>query len=164
MNKGSNPGRLLVLALVCAAAMPVAAQNLGLGAGSRSSEDSTRNRYGNGDEGTAPRRSQMNKRLGLSARRIVPLDPKVFEARGRELQGRFYEIDAPVGRAEAGGKPYAASARDPEIHRKGGRQWMIWAGVAGLAGASAGVVGYMLMSHAHPTAPPPKDIVLTDGP
>lgn len=106
----------------------------------------------------------MTKRLGLSARRNGVFDPKVFEARGRELQGQFYEIGGPIDTKRARATKAFADTDNAAIQRKGGTQWMIWAGVAGLAGASAGAVGYLYMSKAHPSAPPPNHIVVTDKP
>lgn len=104
----------------------------------------------------------MNKRLGLSARRPQVFDPKVYEARGRELQGQFYEIGGPVD-TRRGTDPFGPmNPDDGTALRKGRTQWMFWAGVAGVAGASAGVVGYLLLQNSHPSAPPPKYIVVTD--
>jgi hypothetical protein len=169
MEKGSCRLWLAALAIALGAGRDAGAQNLGLGTGSRSSApDSAQDaRSGWNEEGSAPRRSQMNKRLGLSARRALAFDPKIYEARGRELQGLFYEIGGPAEgrrdlpvRTPAGGFP----AGELAAQRKGRTQWMVWAGVAGLAGASAGAVGWLLLQKSHPTAPPPKELLITDEP
>jgi hypothetical protein len=164
MKRGSGLGWLAVLAFaLCGTG--VKAQNLGLGAGSRPSSDSAQaGRSGWKDESAPPRGAQMTKRLGLSARRNGVFDPKVFEARGRELQGQFYEIGGPVDTKSRRTAKAFADTDNATIQRKGGTQWMIWAGVAGLAGASAGAVGYLYMTKAHPTAPPPISIIVTDKP
>jgi hypothetical protein len=115
-----------------------------------------------GEEAPAARKTQLNRRLGLSARKGQGFDPKVFEARGRELQGQFYEIGTPANPTQHTGMP-VNSGSEVLIQRKSQRQWLFWVGMAGVAGASAGAVGFVLMSKAHPAgAPPPKDLVLTD--
>ena len=49
--------------------------------------------------------------------------------------------------------------------KSGSKQWLIWVGVAGVAGASAGAIGYFLMTSSHPaTAPPDIPLNLDDGP
>lgn len=106
----------------------------------------------------------MAKRLGLSSRHAGGFDPKVFEARGRELQGQFYEIGGPIDTKRERTAKSFGDTDNAGIERKGGTQWMIWAGVAGLAGASAGAIGYLYMYKAHPSAPPPNRIVVTDKP
>lgn len=164
MKQGSSLGWLAVLAVAFCGPLPAKAQSLGLGTGSRPQADSLQEyRNGSGEESAQPRRSQMNKRLGLTARRGGAFDPKVFEARGRELQNQFYEIGGPVegGRESIGPGP-AGQAGDASAGRKARRQWMLWVGVAGVAGASAGAVGYLLMSNSHPAAPPPNIITVKD--
>jgi hypothetical protein len=159
----------MLAAGLCAAPL-AGAQNLGLGTGSRNSggDSSAQDSRSSGEheDGTAPRRNQMNKRLGLAARRNQAFDPKVYEARGRDLQGQFYEIggmtdprkDEPTRAAGNTG------TEDFAYQRKGRAQWMVWVGVAGLAGASAGAVGWLYLQKAHPTAVPPKYIDLSDEP
>jgi hypothetical protein len=162
-----KPGLALgtVMAFLAVAFAP--AQNLGLGTGSRAPDDSaavdSRDR---GEEAPAPRKSQLNRRLGLTARRGKDFDPKVFEARGRELTGQFYEIGSPAPKQKnspvSAGNPSDPMASQP---KNGGRQWLFWVGVAGVAGASAGAVGYLLMDQAHPaSAPPAQDLIITDDP
>lgn len=164
MKPGSSLGLWALLAVLGATA-PAGAQNLGLGAGSRSASDSAREyRSGGNEDSPAPRRQQMNKRLGLTARRNAAFDPKIFEARGRELQGQFYEIGTPVTGVSMRPGAAPSAAQDGEVRRKGSRQWMIWAGVAGAVGVSAGAAGYLLLTNAHPTAPPPVKIEITDDP
>lgn len=164
MKPGSALGVLVALTAIALAP----AQNLGLGAGSSRSgpsEDSTAVLDGQDREGEtpAPRKNQMNRRLGLSARRGKDFDPKVFEARGRELQGQFYEIGTPVN-SKASERPQSPTASNL-IRKDGSRQWLLWVGIAGVTGISAGTVGYLLMNKSHPTsAPPAKSLVLTDEP
>lgn len=166
MKTGSCLGAFAALvALVLLPASRADAQNLGLGTGSRSqspAEDSAAGGRLERDEEPASTR-RMNKRLGLSARRATVFDPKTFEARGRELQGQFYEIGTA---ADQRNSPKAPSGPGGEagLQRKGRNQWMFWVGIAGLAGASAGAVGFVMMSKAHPSAPPPQDLVITDSP
>jgi hypothetical protein len=145
------------------------AQNLGLGTGSHptASEDSAaalEGRTDRPDESVAPRKTQINRRLGLTARRPKEFDPKLFEARGRELQGQFYEIGTP-----ANPKPFGSTPASPggtvSAQKGSSRQWLFWVGVAGVTGVSAGTVGFLLMNKAHPaSAPPDKPLVLTDEP
>jgi hypothetical protein len=167
MKQGSSLGWPAMLAAALCAAPLAGAQNLGLGTGSRYSGDSSAQdprSSGGHEDGAAPRRSQLNKRLGLAARRGQAFDPKVFEARGRELQGQFYEIGGMADpRKEEPNRP-AEGSEDFAYQRKGRTQWMVWVGVAGLAGASAGAVGWLYLQKAHPTAAPPKYIDLSDEP
>lgn len=160
---GAPLALLAVGALVLLPTKPIYGQNLGLGTGSRSQsqvEDSTLRERGDLEDAPAAAR-KMHKRLGLSARRNSAFDPKLFEARGRELQGQFYEIGTSANPRHASSSPMDAGS-EAVLQRKGRNQWMLWVGVAGLAGASAGVVGFVLMSKAHPAAPPPEDLVITD--
>lgn len=156
----------MLAAALCA--VPFAgAQNLGLGTGSRNSGSDSAQEYrssGDRDEASAPRKTQFNKRLGLTARRGQVFDPKFYEARGRELQGTFYEIGGPVESRKDSPFRSSGTAEDGISQRKGRTQWMVWAGVAGLAGASAGAVGWLYLQKAHPTAPPPKYIDISDEP
>jgi hypothetical protein len=167
MKQGSSLGWSATLAAALCAAPLAGAQNLGLGTGSRySGGDSAQDSRSSGghDEGSAPRKTQLNKRLGLTARRGQAFDPKFYEARGRELQGQFYEIGGFVdSRRDA---PYRSSgnAEDVAYQHKSGNQWLVWVGVAGLAGASAGAVGWLYLQKAHPTATAPKYIDVSDEP
>ncbi|GEM_PF-2309283 len=167
-----RPGSTLAGFILLGAAILSPAQNLGLGTGSRSSttSDSTnqsqavqgRNAASDRQDDSAPRKSQMSKRLGLLGRKGGPFDPKVYEARGRDLQGQFYEIG---GSAASGPSKWpTTTATEPGFAKQdgGGRQWMFWVGVAGVAGVSAGAVGYIMMAKAHPTTPPPKELNLSD--
>jgi hypothetical protein len=159
-----KPGLALGAMMVAATVGLAPAQNLGLGTGSRAStsEDSTAAMDGRGED--APRKSQLNRRLGLGARR-KDFDPKVFEARGRELQGQFYEIGTPAGPKEYGSSPMpGGGSASTAIRKDGSKQWLFWVGVAGVAGTSAGVVGYLMMNKAHPSPPAAKPLVLTDEP
>lgn len=165
-----KPGLVLgVVVMVSAIIGPAPAQNLGLGTGSRTypdaNEDSTavEGRAGKSEAAPAPRKNQLNRRLGLTARKGKDFDPKVFEARGRELQGRFYEIGTAADPENPGYTRSAADGSGLGSRKDGSRQWLFWVGVAGATGASAGVLGYFLMDKAH-SAPPEKILILTDKP
>lgn len=170
-DRKKRPGSTVVGLILLGTAILSPAQNLGLGTGSKPSaaSDSTnqsqyqqgRNPGSDRQEEPAPRKSQMNKRLGLLGRKGGPFDPKVYEARGRELQGQFYEIR---GNSGSPSKWPTASSSEPGFAKdnNGGRQWLFWVGVAGVAGVSAGTVGYIMMGKAHPTTPPAKVLNLSD--
>lgn len=161
-----KPGLVLgVVVAVWAATGLAPAQNLGLGTGSRAypSEDST-NLESRTEESVAPRKTQINRRLGLTARKSREFDPRVFEARGRELQNQFYEIGTPANPKQFGASQPVSGATVGD-RKDGSRQWLLWVGVAGVTGTSAGVLGYLLMNKAHPaSAPPAKNLILTDEP
>ncbi|MDB5047500.1 MAG: hypothetical protein JWO30_571 [Fibrobacteres bacterium] len=165
-----KPGSVLGVLVVLGAMVLAPAQNLGLGTGSRAAtpEDSSGGdfRIDKQDEPPAPRKTQINKRLGLTARRTGPFDPKVFEARGRELQGQFYEIGTPANPKLRGDEPATTAPGATMSQRKdGSKQWLFWVGAAGVAGVSGIAVGYLLMSNAHPaSAPPDIPLTLDDGP
>ncbi|MDB5105472.1 MAG: hypothetical protein JWP91_3161 [Fibrobacteres bacterium] len=164
-----NPSLVLGMVMVATTVGLAPAQNLGLGTGSRSNpaEDSSaaiEGRQERQDEAPNPRKTQFNRRLGLAARKARVFDPKEFEARGRELQGQYYEIGTPANPKQQTG-PNATVGTMALNPKSGSKQWVFWVGVAGAAGVSAGTVGYLLMNKAHPaSAPPPKHLVLTDEP
>ncbi|MEO7957953.1 MAG: hypothetical protein ABIW76_14800 [Fibrobacteria bacterium] len=164
-----KPGSALGVLVVLSAIELSPAQNLGLGAGSRPvpSNDSAallEGRQNREDEAPAPRKNQINRRLGLSARRGKDFDPSVFEIRGRELQGQFYEIGTPANLKAFNASPTPAKSTAGK-RKDGSKQWLLWVGIAGVTGVSAGSIGYLLMNKAHPTsAPPDKSLVLTDEP
>ncbi len=155
--------------LVCA--LCVQSQNLGLGAGSKTPvSDSTgftgltgTGSRASGADDSAPRKSQLNRRLGLSGRKGREFDPKAFEARGRELQGQFYEIDAtpPNFQKLPAASPSEFSAAQQS---RASKQWMFWAGAAGVTGVSVGALGLFLLNKSHPSQPPPIIIPLDDKP
>jgi hypothetical protein len=152
--------------LILLAALITPAQNLGLGTGSRNakSSDSTENKPSSDRlEDASPRKSQMGKRLGLLGRKGNVFDPKLFEARGRELQGQFYEIG---GVAKTTVSPNSATTKT-EIYstkpQNQSRAWIYWVGAAGVVGVSAGVASLIMLNNAHPTAPP-QYIDLSDQP
>jgi hypothetical protein len=168
-----NPGFALGgIVLTVTLIVNTPAQNLGLGTGARSSvpidstmESAPGTHGGDRNEtGAPPRKSQINRRLGLSARNYVRFNPRDFEARGRELQGRFYEIREPPapGLKNDQGSPRGGIAQS----RTGpSRQWMLWVGIAGAAGVSAGALGYYMMIQSHPpSAPEPIILNLSDDP
>lgn len=124
------------------------------------------NRYD--EEESFPRKKQINRRLGLTARKTRAFDPKVYEERGKELQGRFYEI----GTTPDPGLTMGSGRSSESMPQSGiasqsrpSRHWMIWVGIAGVAGASAGALGFLMMNQSHPpSAPPPIILDLSDDP
>lgn len=97
--------------------------------------------------------------------KAAPFDPKVFEARGRELHGQYYEIAGAVQPSPwDAATPGQAPAPSAGTGGRAGvsRQWMIWTGAAGLAALVGGSVGYlMLVQH---NAPEPLPVHLDDKP
>ena len=165
MKSGLGLGIAALLAVVLTPTRQALAQNLGLGTGSRMQAATDSAALDSRPERDEPANTRKyNRRLGLTARRNQVFDPKFFEARGREIQGQFYEIGTPGDAQQHGGMPLPTGG-EAVAQQSGRKQWMIWVSVAGLAGASAGAVGYVLMSNAHPVGtPPPREIVLTDVP
>jgi hypothetical protein len=96
--------------------------------------------------------------------KATPFDPKVFEARGRELHGQYYEISGTVNPTpwHAAGSGPAPAGDAAEVRKADSRNWMIWTGAAGLAALVGGSVGYLMLSK-H-TAPEPLSIHLDDKP
>jgi hypothetical protein len=119
---------------------------------------------GRSEESAAPRKTQINRRLGLTARKARDFDPKVYEARGRELQNQFYEIGTAADPKQFGSTLPSTGGASAGDRKDGSRQWMFWVGLAGVTGTSAGVLGYFLMSNSHPSTPPEKRLILTDKP
>jgi hypothetical protein len=161
-----KPGLVLGVVVAVSAAIGLApAQNLGLGTGSRGypAEDSTA-LDDRSDDSEAPRRTQINRRLGLTARRGKDFDPREFEARGRELQNQFYEIGTATDPKQIGSTQPSPGGLSLGGRKDGSRQWLFWVGLAGATGASAGVLGYFLMNKAHPPTSPEKKLILTDDP
>jgi hypothetical protein len=162
-----KPGLVLGVVVTVSAVIGLApAQNLGLGTGSRAypNGDSTEVE-GRMEETASPRKTQFNRRLGLTARKGKDFDPKVFEARGRELQGQFYEIGTAANPKQFGSTLPSANDAVLGNRKDGSKQWLFWVGVAGATGTSAGILGYFLMNKAHPSSSPPeKPLVLTDEP
>jgi hypothetical protein len=79
-------------------------------------------------------------------------DPKVFEARGRELKGEPYVISsitsAPTWSSEGlDMESTVAQAHAPE------RKWLLWGGAAGLTVLVAGAAGWLLLDEPEPGAP-----------
>ncbi|MDQ3000303.1 MAG: hypothetical protein M3Y08_03445 [Fibrobacterota bacterium] len=162
-----KPGLALGVLMVSGTIGLSPAQNLGLGTGSRTlSEDSSDAAEYRGDrsESAPPRKSQINRRLGLTGRKSPAFDAKQFEVRGKDLQNQFYEIGTPANPKTHSSEP-ATSGATVSIQKGGSRQWLLWVGVAGIAGASAGTVGFLMMQKAHPaSAPPDIPLDLSDEP
>ena len=80
--------------------------------------------------------------------KATPFDPKVFEARGRELHGQYYEISGTVNHTpwNAAGSGPAPAGSTAAIRKDDSRNWMIWTGAAGLAAIVGGSVGYLMLS------------------
>lgn len=121
-------------------------------------------------EGSAPRevRPALARRkrnaLGQFDGKNTPFDPKVFEARGRELQGQYYEISGTVHPTpwNTAGQEQAPARTAGEIRKDDSKNWMIWTGAASLAALVGGSVGYLMLTK-H-TAPEPLPVHLDDKP
>ncbi len=141
------------------------AQNLGLGAGSKpdaltDSSNQQGQTFSDKQEDAPPRKTQMNKRLGLSGRKGSVIDPKVFEARGRELQGQFYEIGGSISTTSK--RTFATKEANQPKENRSSNQWLYWAGAAGVVGISAGAMGFYMLQKSHPPQPPPTILKLSD--
>ncbi|HLP41612.1 MAG TPA: hypothetical protein VK465_08910, partial [Fibrobacteria bacterium] len=90
-------------------------------------------------------------------------DPKVFEARGRELRGEYYEIPtlakAPTKSELPAGLPVEKAAPPEEPTP---RNWILWGGVAGAAACVAGLAGWLLIQQ--PGNTEPVSVYLDDKP
>src|SRR5688572_24455713 len=93
------------------------------------------------------RESQAKEVRPALARRkrnaLNQFDPKVFEARGRELQGEYYEITT----IAKGSPSWSAAPTEAEVATtapgtSSSKNWMIWSGAAGLAALVGGAAGY----------------------
>ena len=101
-------------------------------------------------------------RKALARRKKAALsqfDPKVFEARGRELQGEYYEITSIAKAPDWSSAPANVGTTAPETSS---RNWMVWSGVAGAAALVAGATGYLLLDQ-H-TSIQPISVNLDDKP
>lgn len=94
----------------------------------------------------------------------APFDPKVFEARGRDLQGQYYEIAGAANPAawNAAGNADAPASTAAGARKASSNAWMIWTGAAGVAAVVGGSVGYLMLEK-H-TAPEPMPVYLDDEP
>lgn len=109
---------------------------------------------------------KAQRRRGLSARGR-DFDPRVYEARGRELQGEYYEITSmapswsPAGASAVANENEAAGeAIEPE---KKSHFWA-WASGLALAGAAGAVGYYFLGQDQGGQAPHEVSIPLDDKP
>lgn len=87
-------------------------------------------------------------------------DPKVYEARGRELQGEYYEIANFANSADWSASPAEVATSAPSTSSS--KHWIIWTGAAGLAALVGGAAGYLMLDK-H-TAPEPITVNLDDKP
>lgn len=88
-------------------------------------------------------------------------DPKVYEARGRELQGEYYEISNFAKSADWSASPAEMATSSPSTSSSS-KNWIIWTGAAGLAALVGGAAGYLILDK-H-TAPEPTTVHLDDRP
>lgn len=103
--------------------------------------------------GENSRAEEPQVRKALARRKRAALsqfDPKVFEARGRELQGEYYEITSIAQVPDWSSAPADVGTTAPETSS---RNWMVWSGVAGLAAVVAGTTGYLLLDQHGATQP-----------
>ena len=142
-----------VSALIAATWLPVAAQPADEDAGS--ARDSTLSE-------PSQRRAPPPRRKN---RKGFEIDPRVYEARGRELQGEFYEISGNAPTHNPSARPNQSLQEDnagPEATAataSKGRRWMVWAGAASLVGAAGGAAGWYLMMD-QPGDPKVKRVVV----
>ena len=121
------------------------------------------------DSGLRPdadlRKSQTVKRKSGSKR--FELDPRVYEARGRELQWEFYEIREPPQATFPAPRPSRQPKAEPisrPVMEKPQSQvnWMLWGGAAGLTGAAG--AGLFLLMDRKPAPGQNRVILITDDP
>lgn len=100
---------------------------------------------------------------------LSQFDPKVFEARGRELRDEYYEITTLAQGNSSwstapneGSDAYPSETGTPAPKPSSSKNWMIWSGAAGLAAVVGGTAGYLLFEK-H-TAPDPITVRLDDDP
>lgn len=159
---GKTACRLIFgLALVCA--FPVA--------GEEDAEDRVpaASQAENGRETPAKEVRPALARRKRNALNQFQFDPKVFEARGRALQGEYYEITSVAkggakwsGAPDPAEAPGAAGQAASPAKAAASKHWMIWSGAAGLAALVGGTAGYLLLEkHA---APEPVSVHLDDNP
>lgn len=149
------PGRVasvLFLAIV-GAGMPAMAEETGEESASTYSGSGTSTSEADRSAVENSRAEEPQVRKALARRKRAALnqfDPKVFEARGRELQGEYYEITSIAKVPDWSSAPAEMGTTSPETSS---RNWMVWSGVAGLAAVVAGATGYLLMDQHGSTQP-----------
>jgi hypothetical protein len=124
-----------------------------------------------GDNGQAADRDDDSDRK-LAGRRHAAasrrnFDPRVYEARGRELQGEYYEISTMAKAPSWSSRNTDATEGDNasgslEPKSRSHTVWM-WAAGIGTA-AAAGAVGFYLFDHKAAPQTQNVDIALTDKP
>lgn len=122
-----------------------------------------------GSESAAPAKTDESKaakdvRPALTRRKRAALnqfDPKVYEARGRELQGEYYEI-ASFAKAPTWSSAPAAEVATSAPATSSSKNWIIWSGAASLAVLVGGAAGYLMLDQ-H-TEPQPVSVHLDDKP
>lgn len=114
-------------------------------------------------DGPSAESKSKEVRPALARRKRAALnqfDPKVFEARGRELQGEYYEI-ASFAKAPAWSTtPAEMATTAPETSSS--KNWIIWSGAAGIAVIVGGATGWLMLDK-H-TESPPNPVFLDDKP
>jgi hypothetical protein len=111
------------------------------------------------DEG---RKSSVHRRAP-AARGARDFDPRVYEARGRELQGEYYEITTMANAPSWSSRNSdATSSGKIEAESNSHSAWL-WAG-AGLAGIAGAALGYFLLEKPDASQPQNVEIALTDKP
>jgi hypothetical protein len=153
--------------LMLGAPSPVRAQS---DADSRMSQDQNNGADENGkvsDGRDEEARRQALRRRSLNSRGAF--DPRVYEARGRELQGEVYEINAMANPPSWSPSPRNIEVADREDGREGASEaieakesshgFWLWASALAAAGA-AGAVGYYFLGQDQGT-PAPRDVNVT---
>lgn len=101
------------------------------------------------EDGAEPARKSARRNARKAAR--SDFDPKLFEARGRELKGELYVISsitsAPTWSSLGIGMESTVSEPASD------RNWLLWGGAAGLTVLVAGAAGWLLLDDPDPSAP-----------
>jgi hypothetical protein len=101
------------------------------------------------EDGDGPTRKSARRKARKAAR--GGFDPKVFEARGRELKGELYVVSsitsAPTWSIE--GIDMESTVAEPVSERN----WLLWGGAAGLTVLVAGAAGWLLLDDPGQAAP-----------
>lgn len=146
---------IVACGLYLAAAAPARAQD---DASYRNSDDAQAS-----DRDDDARKAAQHRRAAVSTRGGREFDPRVYEARGRELQGEYYEITTMANPPAWASRNSESGESSEKIAPQGKHGFWVWAAAIGAAGA-AGAVGFYLLDHKAASQPRDVEIALTDKP